>query len=790
MFNTAIYSGMAVFFNLLMEIFLRKIAGKKIEERGTLIKWRGILPVIAVSIGMGAWLYEGATGTAERIRHFCRDGGSYELYGCIKGMDERSESGRTYILLEDIRIEDSGNSMKINGKIQLVFEGTSELLKQGRYIRLTGTYAEFKEPRNEGSFDSQTYYYSMGIYGNFYAKPKDIQWVKRKYSLFRNGLTEIRKDMRNRLYEMTDEKYASILAGILLGCKTEIDTDTKELYQLAGISHLLSISGLHISMIGMCVYRLLRKRFRFVISGMTASFFVLSYGIMTGYGISAKRAVIMFMLGLLAEITGRTYDILSALSFAAILIVAEMPLAPESATMQLSFGAILGIALVGRKVTIFLNTKSKTTQTVVVSACINLITRPVISFNYYQTAFYSTLINPVVIPVFSIVLWVGIVCIFLSYLCVEISRYMILLPVGILKLYEIICQGYERIPGAVQITGKPSASVLFIYYGIVGMSVLSLWLWERRGYGRQAGENRENNREEFWYIRFVKKIIVITIFFLLNLLIFYGYDRETCIKMLDVGQGDSIYIGTEQGINILIDAGSSSNSKIAEYEILPFLKANAVKNLSYLIMTHSDKDHISGMIPLLTVRYQNRPYVKCLVLPDISENVRDESYNQLEETAVKNGVKILYLSAGMEIVGKNIRISCIYPSKEVTFRDKNELSLNCILSIGGITVMFTGDLETQGENYLLQSGILGKCDILKVAHHGSNGSSGEEYLRRIQPDTALISCSENNRYGHPGKETLSRLEALGSKVYITGDCGQITIRIGKKGVYCVERFRD
>lgn len=774
MLLTAILTGIAVFF---------------ITFFGGLVRISVILTAFFF-LSMGFYRYGVMIQTIQNIEKYCTDGQSYDIYGRIKGIDKRRNSGKVYVQLENIRIgdsekykEESRKSVKIKGRIQVVFEESSDILKQGRYIRLTAVYAEFKEPRNEGSFNSRVYYNSMGIYGLFYSKPENIQWAEKRYNIYIHKLIEVRNDMSDRLYEMTGEKYASILAGILLGYKSEINDTTKTLYQTAGISHLLAISGLHISVIGLFVYRLLRRRFRFAVSGVVAFFFILSFGIMTGGGISVKRAMIMFLLGILAEMTGRTYDMLSALSLAAILIIVELPMAPESATMQLSFGALLGIGLAGNRINNYLRVKSGIVRTFITSECINLMTRPIIAIHYYQIPLFSTMINLVVLPIFGIVLCGGFISLGVSFLCARLSGYIMLLPVKILQFYEVVCRGYGTIPGSTQITGRPSERNLHIYYGIISSVLLILWILERRNRWKEK-------EEEYWYIRYSKKGIIITVSILLNLLILYGYNRETCIKMLDVGQGDSIYIGTRQGVNILIDAGSSSNSKITEYEILPFLKANAVKRISYLIMTHSDQDHINGMIPLLTSRYQNQPYVKCLVVPDIAEEVRDESYHQLVDTAWKNGVKVLYLSAGMEIAGKGITLSCIYPSQNVSFSDKNELSLNCILLIEGISVMFTGDLEEEGERYLIQSGKLRTCDILKVAHHGSDGSSLTEYINRIQPGISLISCSADNGYGHPGSKTLSRLKAAGSKIYITKDCGQITIHIREKEGYSVERFID
>ncbi len=754
----------------------------KQENKKYIFKIIGIIVITELFLFAGFYRYGMTAEMTADMKQFCEDKQKYEISGCIKDVERRRGNGKVYVQLEKVTIANVTEYMEIAGRVQVIFEEDSGLIKIGRIIHVSGTYAAFQEQSNEGSFDSQAYYNSIGIYGIFYSKPSEISQAVKEYNIFLNSLSIFREQIQDKLYKITDETYASVLSGVLLGYKSEIDSVTKDLYQIAGISHLLAISGLHVSVIGMFIYRLLRKRFRFVISGIGAGFFVMAFGIMTGNGISTRRAMVMFLLGMLAEIVGRTYDILSSLSLAAILIILEQPMAPESATMQLSFGAIIGIILATNKVMIFLRIKSKVLQTLIISECINIVTRPIIVENYYQIALFSSLVNVLVIPLFSVVLCGTIVCIGVSFFWMKLAKYIILLPIGLLKLYEVICRFYEKIPLSSRITGKVSANRVLCYYGIICVTMLLLWLIERKNPGKKK-------EEEFWYVRYIKRGMITFIYLGLNLLILFGYDRVNCIKMLDVGQGDSIYIGTENGLNILIDAGSSSNSKIGEYEILPFLKANAVKNLDYLIMTHSDNDHINGMFSLLEYRYQNRPYVKCLVVPDIPEPVRDETYTELVHMAEQNGIRVLSMSAGMEIQGQDFKLICLYPSKEAALTDKNDLSLNCMISIAGVSAMFTGDLGQKGENYLLRSGMPLHSDILKVAHHGSNGSSTIEYLRNVQPETALISCSENNGYGHPGTETLNRLNATDSKIYITKDCGQISIYIRKNGVYSVESFR-
>lgn len=749
-----------------------------------LIKYFILFLVIEISIMMGFFLYKNAVVHINEIERKYENNQEYEIYGKIKSLERNTDSQITFAYLEDTKIRTSIEESSIKGRIQINFSAYSNLLKPGRYIRVIGKYSKLEQARNEGNFNRQGYYNTMGIYAIFYSDPEDILYVTKQYNVLTQGLFNIRNSMIKKMYEITNKKYASIISGIILGYRSEIDNTTKELYQIAGISHLLSISGLHISVIGMCVYRIFRKKFRFAFSGIFAIIIVLMFGLMTGNGISTRRAIIMFILGILARITGRTYDILTALSIAAILILVEIPMAYESATMQLSFGALIGIVMAIDYLIPFLRVKFKIIHTLIISECINLITKPVVAGNYYQIPMFSTFVNILVIPLLNIVLCGGIISLIISYISIRAARYIILIPVGVLKLYEYICSFYTKIPFSTIITGKLHSSNTILFYVIFATSLFLIRLVLNKEY------TKDNEIEEYWYFRYTKKGCILFIYIILNLLILCGYERYTCIKMLDVGQGDSIYIGTNKGFNLLIDAGSSSNSKVGEYVILPFLKANKVKQIDYLIMTHSDDDHINGMLTLLKYRYQNRPYVKCLVLPDINETMRDEAYIELENIALENRIQVLYMSSGMRITADDFMLSCIYPSKEVMIMDKNELSLNCIVNLAGVQMMFTGDLGRVGEKYLIQTGRLQPCDILKVAHHGSDGSSVFEYIQAIKPAHSFISCSETNRYGHPGVNTIKRLEKEKSNIYITKDSGQISLYIRENGSYMIESFID
>ena len=260
-------------------------------------------------------------------------------------------------------------------------------------------------------------------------------------------------------------------------------------------------------------------------------------------------------------------------------------------------------------------------------------------------------------------------------------------------------------------------------------------------------------------------------------------NKQTTIKMLDVGQGDSIFIRDEE-ISILIDAGSSSQSGLAEYTIIPFLKYNGVVRIDYLILTHSDTDHGGSFIELMKYKINSECIVKNLVLPDIEDELKDDLYIEIEATAKEEQINIIYLSRGIDFRYSDSIIECLWPIKKDGSMDKNSLSIVLKYKKKDFSMLFTGDLTKEAEERLIKLNA-GNCldtnclgaDVLKVGHHGSKDSSSKDFLAMVKPKLALISCGEGNYYGHPHKETIERIKDVGSKILNTSNGGQITMKI-------------
>ena len=247
---------------------------------------------------------------------------------------------------------------------------------------------------------------------------------------------------------------------------------------------------------------------------------------------------------------------------------------------------------------------------------------------------------------------------------------------------------------------------------------------------------------------------------------------EVSVTVLDVGQGDCIHIRGPSA-DILIDGGSSDVSDVGTYRIGPCLLSRGADSLDYVFVTHGDQDHISGIREMLEdqtfgVRICN------LVLPPAKYH--DGVLQGLAFTAAEAGTRVLVMDAGEKITDGGLTLECLAPEADAGLEPGNEASLVLEAEYGAFRMLFTGDVEGSGENALVSSGRLERCDVLKAAHHGSKNSGSDGFLDIVQPSLTLISAGRDNRYGHPHAETVERLKKTGSKIYSTQENGALTVR--------------
>ncbi len=672
-------------------------------------------------------------------------------YGMV--YDKELLADRTILYLKHVQNLQASKSQEENYDILCYYESAQVIPPIGSYVIVSGKITFFKESRNPGEFNQRKYYEIENI--AFALENATLLQCGESYDYYREGLFQIKQKLSNVFDCYMSESDASVMKAILLGDKKNMDKDRKSLFQKSGISHILAISGLHISILGMGLYKLLTKCKVpiFPASGLAISF-MLVYGDLVGMSSSAARAIIMFLLQLGAILLKRTYDRKAALAVAAIGILIEQPLYLFQAGFLLSFGAILGISYIMPLFGIE-NTKQKRYA----SLSILLVQLPIMLYYFYGFSLYAILVNLVIIPLVGILLLLGLCCLvagsipWIGVIFGTISAYGCH---AVISLFEKVCDWSLKLPNAQCILGRPSMWKIILYYSVL------LFLCVLQSYLR-----KQKNRLRFSYQ--MKMILIFTALQLFTL------PTETGMRLafLDVGQGDCIWIENDNGHHYLIDCGSTSKSKVGTYTLIPFLKYKGVSQIDMIFVTHLDEDHISGIRELL----ENEEGIKIKQLLLSSQIPQNESFEVFMEQCRKEKIPVSFVKQGDCCIDNQLSFEVLYPAETDIPQNANDSSLIIKMEYGNFHALFTGDAQASGEIKIIESLKDWQCHVFKVTHHGSAYSNTEQLLETIKPQMSVISCGENNTYGHPHAETLERLAAVKSHILMTKNQGEIEINV-------------
>ncbi len=675
------------------------------------------------------------------------------------------------------------------GNIIAYFQSEPDL-KIGNKIYLKGKIQQFEVARNKGNFDSKKYYLSIGITTKIAVKEYYVS--DDNYDFLRDKLCTLREYVVGMFSKLCDtngkDKWlygnkAGIFSAILMGDKTELDQEIKDLYSLSGIAHILAISGLHISLIGMFLYSLLRKRFSFATSSALTIAVVTLFAITSGMGIATIRAFVMFILKLIGEILGRKYDYITAISLSALILLADNPFIIINSGFQMSFCAMITITIIWPKVVYLINIKSKIANSIVFSLCIGIFMNPVIAYNYFQLPTYSFMLNIIVVPLLGIVVISAIAGSGMGFLSILMGKTALTPGCLILEVYTFLCENVLKIPGAVIVVGKPTIKIIVLYYMVIVFFLFCFTL-VRKNYEKDCNIKEmidENGKKVISSQIILKKqrkfdfkirLAVIGISILSGFFIYYTPSKGLDIQFMDVGQGDGIFIKADDGTTITIDGGSSDVKNVAKYRMIPCIKASGTGVIDYAVITHADKDHISGIEEILNMNTENGLTIRNLVMPHVS--YEDEAYDELLTAAKTKGIQVLYIKEGDTMKLGKVEIKCIHPDGKYISDNRNDYSTVLSLKYENFSALFTGDIPAE-----IEKSIINKIDnnytILKVAHHGSKYSSDMEFLKKVMPAYSVISVGEDNSYGHPGTETINKLKSLNSKILRTDLSGEIEI---------------
>ena len=728
------------------------------------------------------------------------------LTGVVKNKEYRVMYGEKIPVIYVSNVKDK-NDRQVMCYMKEV-EDDKELPHIGETVEVSGKVSLFKEASNPGEFNLKEYYQILDV--SYKLNQTELYERSESYFPLKEKLFQIKCSCCEVLDKIYPEKEASILKAMLLGEKNGLEEETKELYQLNGLIHILAISGLHISLLGAAVSGVLKKCGASVWLRAPAAIGIMwCYGIMTGMGVSTWRAVFMFALHLAAEFFGRTYDMLTALSLAAALMLAKQPLLVWHSGFLLSFGAVLGIGLVlpwwkeilgrlagrgtaeakrredgekkkrltgvagqrseKRLIDAAVELKSRLTKAVIDGIClstaIGITTLPVLFYFYYKYPIYSLFLNLYVIPLMGVVFALGTGSLAAGFLWTQAGALLGMPDRLILWLYESSCREALRLPGAVKIGGQPEVWQIAVYYGVL---FLMIYRGEKDRVGIPA---------------VVQWLGVLGIVWLLIIRPCSGFS----VTFLDVGQGDCIVMRNENGNCYMVDGGSTSKSRVGKYQMLPYLESMGIGELEAVFLTHPDEDHISGVMELMEQSGRG-VRVNSLILPDTAPEMKAEELAELREQAMEYKIPVYYIGRGDSIQDRNLKVTCLSPEKGIMTDEVNEISTVLYLEYGEFRMLLTGDVTGEPERELLPE--LEKRErltVLKVAHHGSKYSTSREFLEMTDPVAAIISAGEDNRYGHPHGELLERLKEQGCRIYQTTESGAVTVEV-RNGKIRVEEF--
>lgn len=677
-----------------------------------------------------------------------------------------------------------------------VFLKTEEELPAGTAVCISGKLEQVEAPRNPGEFDSRQYYACQHIY--YFMKNGIIKRKSRAYSGYQQFLLEL-KDRIHTVLKLSAGRDAPVFEAMLLGEKSELDQDLKLRYQMAGMVHILAISGLHISILGMGLFSLLKRiGLGNAGAGLVSLCVMLQYGMLTGGSVSAMRAVCMFVLNVGARVLGRTYDLMTALALSAIFLLLDSPAYLYSSSFLLSFGAVVGLGAVSPHLIRITGAKGKAGKALISSLSVQAATLPVMLVFFGEVSVIGILLNLFVLPTVGGVLISGLCCSVLGLFSVNAGRAAAVPGRILLWLYEKVCMFAGKLPFCTWIGGLPEIWQSISYYlllasGIILAYVMASGIQKKEenqlAVGKKVSENSDKIRGVFR--KAAKRVYPAGIFLLAAAAGIFVLSRkpgkELRITCLDIGQGDGIVLEIPDGGVFLMDCGSSNKKNTAQYQLLPYLKSRGISHINGIMISHTDKDHISGIMELLEFMEQGLTSVRsdALILPDWEEP--PEVYNTLIHLAQSAGMKVLQVECGNSFRMGEAGFHILAPAKDALGEDVNEEGMVVELEYREFRGLFTGDAGEPAEKAILNR--LRDVDFLKVGHHGSRYSSCREFLDQVKAEVAVISCSDSNTYGHPSPETTLRLKKSGAKTEFTMKSGAVSVCTDGKRMW-VQRFLE
>lgn len=724
-----------------------------------------ILCVLAV---LGAWKFavDERSVTGSRLAMYVDSAREVWLVGSVHDQPQKKSKSFQFVLrVSLIRLE--SRTEKIDGDILILVRKSPEAdslmmsLRVGDPVAVYGKLEHPKGPRNPGEFDFRRYLLLNDISAVVYLKSVNdlIKFEGSEQTL--SPLQTIAR-LRARIASAIDETVGGVegafLKGIVIGDRSEIPTEVKTSFVNAGVLHVLAVSGLNVGMVAlifMSAFSLLRLGRSWTTLLTLGSIFI--YMFLTGSTPSVVRATIMATVFLTARLIQRKSDLVNSLAFAAIamyLVDAKQLFDPG---FQLSFAAVGSILYFYPKIVSYSEyfperlRRSRFLDSLwklfAVTTAAQVGTIPFTVAYFGKVSIVSLVANLFVIPAVGVALALGFAISFASlfsnWLAAVYGEMGQLLLNVVLHLVDY------------------SGSLPFAFLSVRNFDLLDVLIFYA------VAVFLFNLKEKQ-----LRKRLIFAVLILANIAVFLALFTEgprLRVTILDVGQGDATLVEFPSGKTLLVDGGPKTFAYDAgERTVVPFLK-RTVKKLDAVVVSHPHNDHLGGIEAVLRNAHMGTVY-------DAGHVAESQVYRKFLERIDSLKLPLLRVRSGERIdLTDEARIYVLHPTKNFIQRDSlhylrdfNNSSVVLKIQYGKVSVLLPGDAEEPAEAQMLflYDGFL-RSDLLKVGHHGSITSSGEEFVKAIRPKFAAISVGANNKYGHPSPETVARFRSLGTDVHRT-----------------------
>lgn len=692
-------------------------------------KWF-IIGLIIISAGLGAFFYGLALSPVKQTIPVDE---SVSIAGVISETPEYVSDGKSKYVLRDISITTENGIKKLFGKVLLT---AASGLEYGDVVyadkaNLRYTYEE----RNPNGYNEQKYLLSDGI--AFRGSTSKLVKTGEEKDFIKSIFIGANKSIAQIIDKTFDAEAAPVAKGLLIGDISDISQSVTDAFCVAGISHILSVSGLHIAFIGavlMWLFGFLRinKKPSFLLEILILYLFVQ----IIGAPASAVRALAMITVYLIFNLTERRTDTLIVLSTAFLVVLIISPLSIFQMSFQLSFAAVYGIITIGDLISRCFKKKK-----ILSLAATSIGASTGVSFFAAKftgtVAVYSLLGNLLVVPLVSVVILLIVISVILGLIFAPFAFMTALLGSFLINAIINVATVISNLPYANM--PFPSLDILIIVAILALMLIVSKYFLLRTK---------------------TKKIVGGALLTLLLLIIVFGYMipyRGLYIAAIDVSQGSATYIRTPSNVSILIDGGNEYN----EYLLDDYLKGRGGIDIG--IITHDDSDHSYG--------------IKALMKEDKIKTIYTNKYDAPKISIESNTNKILTLKKGGALYFDGVKITNYNPSPTSDSQDSNSNSLVLLVEYKGKRILIPGDIPSEVEEDIMNQ--LGDIDVLFVAHHGADASTSDEFLNCVKPETAIISVGKNN-YGHPSDRVINSLSKVCDNIYSTQENGCIELYIDGK----------